>query len=264
MVTGVPAGATTSGDLPDDVFTIDPPTDAMGYGNVRLTMKLAQANLESLGITQPSNEQLSAMLVGGEIDGVQFEGILNERASGAGWGEIARRYDIKVGQLMGNAPASAPDLPVEIAPEPTTSADNGYIPGGAGDPALVAGGQGRALDKVKTNGRKANGYIPSGATAGGSDGARGNPVAGSNPRKANGYIASGNGGNAQVMRASHGASRVYADKPGNGQAKGYIPSHRGTASGLVSAGNLSAAATTGAANGQGLAKGQAKQHGKDR
>ena len=73
----------------------------MGYGNVRITLRLAQAQLNQLGITQPTTEELSAVLLGGDINGSQVDGILAMRADGMGWGQIAKEYGMTVGQIMG-------------------------------------------------------------------------------------------------------------------------------------------------------------------
>jgi len=257
-------------DSTDPGFSIAPPTDSMGYGNVRLTMRLAQANLETLGITHPTNEQLSAMLVGGDIDGVHYQGILNERAAGAGWGEIAQRYDFKVGQLMGNAPSARPSIPVDPSPEPRTPYGNGYIPSGTGGSAQMTSGQPGAASKAKAYGRRANGYVPSGSSARGHasiHGAKTRVIGQSNPRKGNGYIAAGRPQNhGSAIRPGHGASSAQVNRTGHGHAKGlskgYVSSGSSTRAGIVSASNLSATAATGAASRQGHAKGHAKQHAK--
>lgn len=210
--------------------TIDPPTGTMGYGNVRLTLELAEARLAQYGITQPTDEQLAAVLVGGEIDGVQVDGILSERAAGAGWGEIAQRYDLKVGQLMGKAPTTQ-----AVA---TPDGDLGYQPGAKTAKASVhtAAGQagyakGHDAKKGVTTG---NGYIPSGKAQGHGAG-----------------IVSAQGGGAALV---HGKS---------GDAPGYVKHQTVSAGhvqgpGVVSAGNATAAAVS-SAGGQGLAKGHAKQ-----
>jgi len=104
--------------------TIEPPTETMGYGNVKMTLKLAEANLAEMGITQPTNEQLSAVLLGGEIDGQPVDGILALRSEGMGWGEIAKQYDMKVGQLMGKA---KPPIPQETTSQVSSANSNEYI-----------------------------------------------------------------------------------------------------------------------------------------
>src|SRR5438067_1502455 len=45
--------------------TITPPTGAMGWGNVRIALALAQDSLARAGITNPTAQQLQAALVGG-------------------------------------------------------------------------------------------------------------------------------------------------------------------------------------------------------
>jgi len=79
------------------------PTGKMGYGNVKISLALAQENLRQQGITQPTSEQLRTAMVGDS----KTSGILQMRAEGMGWGQIAQKYDVKLGQLMsGKQPAS--------------------------------------------------------------------------------------------------------------------------------------------------------------
>ena len=129
-----------------DPNIIEPPTDSMGYGNVKLTLKLAESKLAEMGITQPTNEQLSAVLPGGNIDGQPVDGVLVMRADGMGWGEIAHQYNMKVGQLMGKAkPAATPETTTQLSP----ANSKGYI---------------APYSKKSTAGfskHHSNGYIPS-------------------------------------------------------------------------------------------------------
>ena len=261
--------------MPGSDFSIDPPTDSMGYGNVRLTMKLAEAHLQKLGIDQPTNEQLSAVLVGGEIDGMQLEGILNERAAGAGWGEIAKRYDFRVGELMGKAPARTHPVSVDQSTQQdgvTDSTQNkGYIPSGKAKYTHAGDSRGGPVRNTKSQGAKANGYVPRRssplATAGGHGVSKADHAKGNGAKK-NGYIPSGksNATRAGIVSAT-GASTASMAKTGNGHgkgghAKGYVPSGAGQGAGVLSAGNLSTGATVSAASGQGHGKGHAKGHGK--
>jgi hypothetical protein len=85
--------------------TIEPPTAAMGYGNIDIALALAQASLNEQNITAPTPEQLKAALLGGSVtraDGVSatLPGVLEMRAGGMGWGEIAQALDFKLGELM--------------------------------------------------------------------------------------------------------------------------------------------------------------------
>jgi hypothetical protein len=87
------------------------PTGKMGLGNVKISLALAQESLSQQGIMQPTSEQLHTALVGGEMvpgdTTTQTNGILQMRADGMGWGQIAQKYNVKLGQLMsGKQPAS--------------------------------------------------------------------------------------------------------------------------------------------------------------
>lgn len=87
------------------------PTGKMGFGNVKISLALAQESLRQQGILQPTSEQLHTALVGGQMvpgdSTTTTNGILQMRADGMGWGQIAQKYDVKLGQLMsGKQPAS--------------------------------------------------------------------------------------------------------------------------------------------------------------
>jgi hypothetical protein len=71
------------------VTTIDPATQKMGFGNVDNALALTQASLEKQGITDPTPEQLKAALTG----------VLDRRAAGQGWGEIARSLGFNLGEI---------------------------------------------------------------------------------------------------------------------------------------------------------------------
>jgi len=87
------------------------PTGKMGFGNVKISLALAQESLRQQNIMQPTSEQLHTALVGGQMvpgDSTSTtNGILQMRSEGMGWGQIAQKYDVKLGQLMsGKQPAS--------------------------------------------------------------------------------------------------------------------------------------------------------------
>jgi hypothetical protein len=109
--------ATTSGGTPTiTTTTYDPPTGKMGWGNVKISLALAQDSLVRAGITRPTVEQLRAALSGGEVtvenaDGTAkattLRGVLRMRADGMGWEEIAKAHGTKVVPLprvSGNGP----------------------------------------------------------------------------------------------------------------------------------------------------------------
>jgi hypothetical protein len=85
--------------------TFTPKTDKMGFGNVNIALTLAKATLAEQGITRPTPQQIEAVLNGGTITSragkeVKLTGILTQRASGMGWGKIARANGFKLGELM--------------------------------------------------------------------------------------------------------------------------------------------------------------------
>ncbi|KGI76633.1 hypothetical protein [Oleiagrimonas soli] len=93
-------GSTTSSDT-----TFTPATGAMGYGNVNISLALAQADLAAAGITDPTADQLEAALNGGTVtlsDGstVDLQGVLALRASGQGWGQIAKALGVNLGAVV--------------------------------------------------------------------------------------------------------------------------------------------------------------------
>lgn len=88
--------------------TFTPTTSKMGLGNIDISLALAQASLAAQGIAEPTPEQLQTALNGGELtleDGtlVDMNGVLQMRADGMGWGQIAQSLGTKLGTLMGKA-----------------------------------------------------------------------------------------------------------------------------------------------------------------
>ncbi|MDP1682899.1 MAG: hypothetical protein Q8L39_14155 [Burkholderiales bacterium] len=111
--------------------TITPPTKPMGYGNTYISMSLAKAQLAQYGITEPTPEQLNTALTGGTLtattvaaDGtvvtktVTLDGILTQRASGMGWGQIAKANGFKLGQVISGMKSANKSM----APTPTPTA----------------------------------------------------------------------------------------------------------------------------------------------
>lgn len=85
--------------------TFRPATGPMGYGNVKITLSLAEATLAKGGITDPTAAEMAAALNGGTLvlaDGtsVDLKGVLAQRAAGEGWGQIAKADGFKLGDVM--------------------------------------------------------------------------------------------------------------------------------------------------------------------
>jgi hypothetical protein len=103
---GTPTGSTQT--------TIVPPTKSMGYGSAYTALRLAQAQLAQYGITCPTPDQLEAALTGGTVtiaasggagttatsQTLSLTGVLNQRASGMGWGQIAQSLGVKPGPIV--------------------------------------------------------------------------------------------------------------------------------------------------------------------
>lgn len=70
--------------------TIRPPTEKMGFGNIDIALALTQASLRQQDIAKPTPEQLQTSLLG----------VLDMRAGGMGWGEIAHALGFRLGELM--------------------------------------------------------------------------------------------------------------------------------------------------------------------
>lgn len=82
--------------------TFTPPTRPMGNGNVYISMTLAQQRLGAAGISQPTAQQIQAAMVGGPLvpGGQPVDGVLQMRASGMGWGQIAHSLGVKLGHVI--------------------------------------------------------------------------------------------------------------------------------------------------------------------
>ena len=89
LVNGLPDGSVVKLTSGNTVTTIDAPTHKMGFGNVDNALALTQASLEKQGITNATPEQLKTALLD----------ILNMRAAGEGWGEIAHSLGFNLGEI---------------------------------------------------------------------------------------------------------------------------------------------------------------------
>jgi hypothetical protein len=101
--------ATTPGAAPTVTTTvITPPTGQMGHGNVFISLALAKQQLNQLGISQPTPQQLQAALTGGEVTTgtgatattTKLQGVLTLRSQGMGWGQIAQAQGTKLGPVI--------------------------------------------------------------------------------------------------------------------------------------------------------------------
>jgi hypothetical protein len=105
LVEGLRTGSAITLTAPNQPSaTFAPPTRPMGWGNVSTSLSLAQYQLAQQGITSPTPQQLQIALNGGTITAngqtVQYQGVLQMRASGLGWGEIAQASGTKLGPVI--------------------------------------------------------------------------------------------------------------------------------------------------------------------
>lgn len=149
---------------PSNTVTFTSPTRPMGYGNIRIALSLAKTQLASQGITQPTPEQLQGALMGTSTTTAGTtttqQGILQMRASGMGWGQIANSMGVKLGAVMsGKTPA--------VATTTTTSTSGAVNATGAKSNSTSGGGTTAAGNQGKHSGTTtAEGAKPSGGSKG--------------------------------------------------------------------------------------------------
>jgi hypothetical protein len=211
----------------------------MGYGNVRITLRLAEAQLSQMGITQPTTEELAAVLVGGEINGTQVDGILTMRADGMGWGQIAQEYGMTVGQLMGKGGGLTKQTTTATTTTPAKT---------TGKAASISGSTTKSGQASQA---RSNGYIPSTKSTSASQ------------ARSNGYIPSGGGkaNGAGIVSAAGGSMGGSSNGGGKGQAHKITTSTQDA--GALSAGgqhvSMSGASNAGGGS-NAMAPGQAKKN----
>jgi len=152
-----------------ETVTFNPPTKPMGNGNVTRALDLAQRDLAAAGFTDPTPTQIKIAMMGGEITTISggtstttsFQGVLQLRADGMGWGQIAHTIGVHPG--MGKSVPVVTPTPGP-APTPLPTASGGSASSGARSGIVTAtgasaagGGNGRAL------GHSGGGSISSGS-----------------------------------------------------------------------------------------------------
>jgi hypothetical protein len=154
------------------------PTGKMGFGNVKISLALAQESLRQQNIMQPTSEQLHTALVGGQMvpgDSTSTtNGILQMRSEGMGWGQIAQKYDVKLGQLMsGKQPAS---MTTTSTPTSTTTSKGITTARGKSSNTVTGKGNGKSFAGSESQGKgivSASGQTSGASPSSGSQGGRG-------------------------------------------------------------------------------------------
>lgn len=214
--------------------TITPPTGKMGWGNVFISLALAKDALARVGITNPTTAQLQAALTGGEVVGadgktVALKGILQMRADGMGWGQIAQASGTKLGPVV----SSIKSQHAKVAALPASSSGATTSTTAASTKASkVTTAAGTTTSPGK--GHSSKGLTTAGGTAaGGNQGSKGLVTAGGGSA---GGVTHGNSGNA-------------------GGSKGVVTAAGGSASGVTNAGGNAGGQGKGNAGGNGKGKG---------
>jgi hypothetical protein len=140
--------------------TFTPSTGKMGYGNVFISLGLAQQQLTGLGITQPTTQDIRAALIGGNVtvngQTTTLKGVLTYRSEGMGWGQIANTLGFKLGPVISgiksaNAQVSSPSA-ASTSASGVTSAPGASSSSGVTNAAGSNPGQGNAYGRGITTG----------------------------------------------------------------------------------------------------------------
>lgn len=101
LATGLRSGSeiTLAGSGETAIFT--PPTRPMGYGNITRALDFAMRDLAAAGIENPTPSEIQAALSGGTVStatgDITFQGVLQLRSQGMGWGQIAHSIGVHPG-----------------------------------------------------------------------------------------------------------------------------------------------------------------------
>jgi len=114
-----------TGETTQTAIELAIPTKPMGWGNVSHALALAQLSLRQAGIDNPTATDLQSALNGGTVttaDGktVTLAGVLQQRAGGMGWGQIAKTYGTTMGAVNRGLKASTTTV-TSSAPAPVGS-----------------------------------------------------------------------------------------------------------------------------------------------
>lgn len=158
--------------------TFTPPTGTMGHGNTFISLALARQQLANDGFTQPTAEQIQTSLMGGSftVDSgpgagtYTYQGVLQMRSQGMGWGQIAHALNMKLGPVVSsikstNASLAAGSVPATGSTTTAAGSSDAKRTGGAGKSGVVSAGGGNAGSPKSPQGK--SGIVTGAGTAGG-------------------------------------------------------------------------------------------------
>jgi hypothetical protein len=194
--------------------TFTSPTRPMGYGNVRIALSLAREQLAQSGITEPTPAQLETALMGGSITTTgaggatttRYPGVLQMRADGMGWGQIANSMGVKLGHVMSGKTSLAPvQTTAGTAAAGSTStasgARSGITTGGGASSTTAALGRGNSAWAHQTHPRGAGIVTANGNSAAGVGAGTRAHGGGSSAGIVTGAGVAAGGGNSAAVRA---------------------------------------------------------------
>ncbi len=233
--------ATTPGAAPTvNTTTIQPLNGKMGFGNVYISLALAKQQLYQMGITQPTPEQLHAVLMGGTVTNgsgltatsTDVQGILQMRSEGMGWGEIAQKLGYKLGPVMSGMKSANQSLATTTSGTSTTSATTKGGKGivNAGGKSAGSGESGIVTGSGKSHGHSVKGVGGKNDVGSGIVTGSGRPVGGQGNAWGHdkGAIVTGSGrvvgGTSGITTGGGHAYGLQGGKDGgsSGQAKGHL------------------------------------------
>jgi hypothetical protein len=218
--------------------TFTPPTKPMGYGNVSTSLALAKFQLAQQGITDPTPEQLMTALNGGTItvDGktMEYQGVLQMRADGMGWGQIAQQLGTKLGPVVSGIKAQNASTSAAPASGKGTTMSGGSSGGAAANSTRSSAAGGHSASDGSSKG------IVTGAGASAPGLAKGHGK-GTVSSAAGAASAPGQG----IVSASGQSAGAGAQGLGHGRGQGVV-----TATGVAGGGS----AASGAGNGKALGR----------
>lgn len=202
LVHGLRTGTTITltGPSGTTAASFTPPTRPMGYGNITRVMTLASRQLAAAGITNPTPQQLQTALMGGTLTTSQgtatFDGVLQLRSQGMGWGEIAHTLGVRPGEGTHRAGTTA-----------AAGSRSGIS--AAGDP--VRSGSAKATQAPRTT--YGRGIVTAAGTPGGTS--PGNGRSAETSTRGGLVTAAGAASGSGIVKGGHGGSdaRGHSGKP---------------------------------------------------
>lgn len=262
--TGSTTGTTTETPVPVET-TFTPPTKPMGWGNVAHALSLAQFSLAQAGITNPTNAQLQAALMGGDVivaDGstVTLKGILQMRADGMGWGQIAKASGTTMGAVVSSTKAMQGRVATTTPTSSTTTAAGTTTTAKSSKGITTAAGAGAAsaVNKSSKGITTASGATPAAASRGlvTAEGGMASPGRSGGVTTAASGSGGGNAFGRGLVTASGGSVGAgVASAAAQGHGVGLVS---GTGASASSNASITSAAGPGNGHGQGAGNGKGK------